>query len=161
MTTTNWSWDDYGIAPRPALAKRKRNAEVLFMEATRRGLIDRLKGILGSGPGSLAQLDLSRTTGEESQSGQAVPRTVALKDIRGSVNPGRTHDFDAVFRPLSKRSKERWIGIVNARRGGHRLPRISLIEAKGAYYVQDGHHRVSVANALGDSDIDANVTVWL
>ena len=92
---------------------------------------------------------------------KTIPSTVALKDIRGSVNPGRTHDFDAVFRPLSNRSKERWIGIANARRSGHSLPRISLVEADGWYYVQDGHHRVSVANALGDSDIEATVTARL
>ncbi len=89
------------------------------------------------------------------------PRTVALRDIRGSVNPGRTHDFDAVFRPLTNHSKERWTGIANARWGGRRLPNVSLIEANGAYYVQDGHHRVSVARALGDRDIEANVTAWV
>jgi hypothetical protein len=109
----------------------------------------------------LAQLDLRPTAGEVGQSEQKSPKAIALRDIRGSANPGRTRDFDAAFRPLTNHSKERWIGIVNARWNGRRLPRISLIEAKGAYYVQDGHHRVSVARALGDSDIEANVTAWV
>lgn len=161
MTTTTLSWNEYGFAPRPAGTEQKRDAEVVFMEATRRGLVDRLKDILGGGPEPLARLDLSKTAGEEGQFEQTSPRTVPLRDIRGSVNPGRTQDFDAVFHPLTNHSKERWTGIAKARRAGHRLPRVSLIEANGVFYVQDGHHRVSVARALGDRDIEANVTAWV
>jgi len=28
------------------------------------------------------------------------------------------------------------------------------------YFVRDGHHRISVARALGQAYIDAEVTVW-
>jgi hypothetical protein len=32
-----------------------------------------------------------------------------------------------------------------------------LTEKDGAYYVRDGHHRISVARALGESFIEAEV----
>jgi hypothetical protein len=141
MTTTSLTWNEYGFAPHPAGSEQKKNAEVLFAKATRTGLIDRLKDILGSRLEPLAQLNFRPSAGGQGQTEQKGPRTIALRDIRGSVNPGT--------------------GIANARRDGHRLPRVSLVEANGVYYVKDGHHRVSVAHALCDSDIEANVTAWL
>jgi hypothetical protein len=161
MTTTSLTWNEYGFAPHPAGSEQKKNAEVLFAKATRTGLIDRLKDILGSRLEPLAQLNFRPSAGGQGQTEQKGPRTIALRDICGSVNPGRTRDFDAAFHPLTNHSKERWTGIANARRDGHRLPRVSLVEANGVYYVKDGHHRVSVAHALCDSDIEANVTAWL
>jgi ParB-like chromosome segregation protein Spo0J len=38
------------------------------------------------------------------------------------------------------------------------LPPISVYRFEGRHYVRDGHHRVSVARALGAADIDADVT---
>jgi ParB-like nuclease domain len=38
------------------------------------------------------------------------------------------------------------------------LPPISVYRLCGAHYVRDGHHRVSVARALGATEIDAEVT---
>ena len=40
------------------------------------------------------------------------------------------------------------------------LPPIELIRVGGEYYVRDGHHRLSVAHALGEHFIEAEVTVW-
>ena len=41
------------------------------------------------------------------------------------------------------------------------LPPISVYRFEGRHYVRDGHHRVSVARALGQADIDADVTELL
>jgi hypothetical protein len=40
------------------------------------------------------------------------------------------------------------------------MPPVELIRVGDVYFVRDGHHRVSVARALGQAYIDAEVTVW-
>ena len=40
------------------------------------------------------------------------------------------------------------------------LPPVELIQVGDDYYVQDGHHRVSAARALGYGYVDAIVVVW-
>ena len=37
---------------------------------------------------------------------------------------------------------------------------ISLFKIGDVYFVRDGHHRISVARALGQTEIDAEVSVW-
>ena len=83
---------------------------------------------------------------------QAVP----LDAIVGSVD--RTREFDRSFRPTTQRLRSRWERIAAASRRGEALPPISLYRIGDAYFVQDGHHRVSVARSLGREDIDAYVT---
>ncbi|MBI5106700.1 MAG: chromosome partitioning protein ParB, partial [Solirubrobacterales bacterium] len=43
-------------------------------------------------------------------------------------------------------------------RRGEAMPPIDLYKVGEAYFVRDGHHRVSVARALGENDINARVT---
>jgi len=85
-------------------------------------------------------------------------RPVSLRAIRGSE--GRNKDFDAAFRPLRKHMRERWVGIAMLEYQGHGVPAVELIQVGEDYFVRDGHHRVSVARALGREEIDAKVTVW-
>ena len=80
---------------------------------------------------------------------------VALDQIVGSVDRGR--DFDRRFRPTSGRSRGRWEQIAAAARRGESFPPIDVVQVGQIYFVRDGHHRVSVARALGRSDIDAYV----
>jgi len=37
------------------------------------------------------------------------------------------------------------------------MPPVQLTEKNSRYYVRDGHHRISVAHALGETFIDAEV----
>ncbi|MBN1966704.1 MAG: hypothetical protein JW910_18775 [Anaerolineae bacterium] len=85
-------------------------------------------------------------------------QTVALDHITGSEN--KSDAFDAHFRPLNDASAGRWQGIAAAWMRGDSLPPVELIRVGDRYYVRDGHHRISVARALGQRDIDAVVTVW-
>lgn len=78
---------------------------------------------------------------------------VPLDRIVGSE--GRSEDFDAEFRPLKSHNQERWIGIAAARRMGVVLPPVELVPDGDRYYVRDGHHRISVAKALGQVEIEA------
>ena len=89
----------------------------------------------------------------ERQGGTAV---VSLDAIVGSVD--RARDFDRSFRPTSGRVRSRWEHIAAAMRRGESLPPVDLMRIGEIHFVRDGHHRVSVARALGWPDIDAYVT---
>jgi hypothetical protein len=82
--------------------------------------------------------------------------TIELRTIVGSVD--RTADFDRRFRPTSNRLRERWQGINLAQRSGRGVPPITVYRVGDLHFVRDGHHRVSVALALGHSVIEAHVT---
>lgn len=81
---------------------------------------------------------------------------IPLDGIVGTVEP--TAQFDASFRPASETLRPRWERIALAHRKGHALPPIVVRKRPEGYYVVDGRHRVSVAQALGHGDIDAWVT---
>jgi len=81
---------------------------------------------------------------------------IEVSSIVGSVD--RTDDFDRRFRPTSARLRERWERIAVARRRGEAMPPISVYRVGSLHFVQDGHHRVSIAYAQHDRTIDAYVT---
>jgi hypothetical protein len=83
-------------------------------------------------------------------------QTVSLDSIVGSVD--RTRDFDRRFRPTSGRVRERWERIAAAMRRGEPMPPVRLARIGDIHFVEDGHHRISVARALGWEVIDATVT---
>ncbi|MFN2194821.1 MAG: hypothetical protein ACK2UW_01690 [Anaerolineales bacterium] len=84
-------------------------------------------------------------------------QTVAIAQIVGSE--GRVHDFDSKFHPRKDNTSERWVGIAMAHLEGSSLPPVELIRIDDRYYVRDGHHRISVARAMGQTEIDAQVHV--
>jgi hypothetical protein len=83
-------------------------------------------------------------------------QVVAIDTIVGTVDRGR--DFDRRFRPTSARVRGRWEHIAEAVRRGEGLPPVDLVRIGEIHFVRDGHHRVSVARALGLREIDAYVT---
>lgn len=85
-------------------------------------------------------------------------RTVAIAEIVGSE--GRSGDFDSAFAPISDRTRDRWMSVAQARFRGRALPAVLLIRAEDGYYVRDGHHRISVARALGEEFVEALVVSW-
>jgi hypothetical protein len=85
-------------------------------------------------------------------------REVALDDIHGTE--GRQNDFDDRFNPLSDWIRQRWQSVAKAFYEGMSLPPVELIQVGEVYFVRDGHHRISVARAFGQTTITARVTVW-
>jgi hypothetical protein len=83
-------------------------------------------------------------------------QVIELDSIVGTVD--RTREFDRHFRPRSGRVRGRWERIAEAQRRGKAMPPISVYRVGGLHFVRDGHHRVSVACALGQETIDAYVT---
>lgn len=82
---------------------------------------------------------------------------VPLDQIRGTEN--RSDEFDADFYPVREHIEKRWINVAIAFLRGDKLPPVELLQYGDDYYVRDGHHRISVARALGQTVIDAEVTV--
>jgi hypothetical protein len=83
-------------------------------------------------------------------------QTIQLSTVVGTVDS--THDFDRQFRPTSGRVRERWERLALAQRRGEPIPPIDVYRIGDMHFVQDGHHRVSIAMATGAKTIDAYVT---
>jgi hypothetical protein len=81
---------------------------------------------------------------------------IPLDSIVGTVD--REREFDRSFRPTTPRVRERWQRINLAQRKGEPMPPIDVYRISDLHFVKDGHHRVSVAHALGYKDISAYVT---
>jgi hypothetical protein len=85
-------------------------------------------------------------------------QVVPISSIIGSES--RISDFDLAFHPVRETSRERWLGIAMAYLGGLPLPPVQLIQVGNAYFVRDGHHRISVSQAFGQTHMDAEVITW-
>ena len=83
-------------------------------------------------------------------------KTIALDSIVGSVD--RSDQFDREFRPTTKRVRQRWQRINEASRRGQGMPPIEVYRIGGLHFVNDGHHRVSVARHRRLEVIEAYVT---
>jgi hypothetical protein len=85
-------------------------------------------------------------------------REVPLDSIVGTAEATKARTFDHRFRPPPS-SRRRWERLWIAGRRGVPLPPIAVFRLGDRHFVGDGHHRVSVANALGMLAIDAEVVV--
>jgi hypothetical protein len=135
------------------------DAESDFLRIRRRQVLSRLAAWLRREPDDVSEIlpfdevvaALGRT-GERRLGLQVIP----LDTVVGSVD--RTRDFDRHFRPRSQRTRERWERLARAQRRGESIPPIDVYRVGGLHFVRDGHHRVSVALALGLRSIEAFVT---
>ena len=118
----------------------------------------RVWSVLAGRSRSLLDLDAVRATGALTSGHHGGMRSVPIDLIRGTE--GRCHDFDVGFWPLRSLCRERWVRIAAARLMRTPLPPVVLALVGDYYFVMDGHHRVSVARALGQTEIDAEITVY-
>jgi hypothetical protein len=135
------------------------DAQFDFGRARRRRAIARLANRLrGKSGDQLAILPFEEVVAALGRRGERRLglRTIALDSIVGTVD--RRREFDRGFRPTSPRVRPRWERIAVARRRGDPMPPIRVYRVAGAHFVEDGHHRVSVARAHRQPDIDAYVT---
>ena len=82
-------------------------------------------------------------------------RVVEVDQIVGSV--GRWRDFDRSFLPARTSVGQRWKRIDRAFQRGEELPPVELYKLEEAYFVVDGHHRVSVARYHDVPTLEASV----
>jgi nucleotide-binding universal stress UspA family protein len=85
-------------------------------------------------------------------------REIPLDAIVGSV--GRYTDFTRTFLPRQDSDEQRWARVkaLTTEPGKTGLPPIEVYQIGEAYFVLDGHHRVSAARQLGATHIEAYVT---
>jgi len=129
-----------------------------FGLAWRRSLVTRLAARLRGDPGrgTLPAFEAVRRATRAENRMYLGPRTVEVSRIVGSV--GRSGEFDRGFMPATRAGMERWKRVDEAFHGGVELPPVTLYEICGAYFVEDGNHRVSVARFQGVEMLDAEVT---
>jgi uncharacterized ParB-like nuclease family protein len=80
---------------------------------------------------------------------------VPLTAVVGTLDRG--DDFDEEFRLLNRALCDRWDGVGAVMRTGSQPGPVDLLQLGDLYFVVDGHHRVSVARALGRDTIVARV----
>jgi hypothetical protein len=135
------------------------DAEHDFLRARRRQVLSRLANRLRREPDDVNIMlpfdEVVEALGYQGEQRIGL-RVIRLDSIVGSVDRG--HDFDRRFRPTSGRVRERWERLALAARRGEAIPPIEVYRVGELHFIIDGHHRVSVAIAMGLSTIDAYVT---
>lgn len=130
-----------------------------FGRARRRAAMAELAARLRRQPGDVRTLipfdEVIAALGQTGQRHLGL-QTIELDSIVGSVD--RSREFDRRFRPRSGRARPRWQRINQAQRQGRGMPPIRVYRIGGLHFVEDGHHRVSVARHLGNETIEAYVT---
>jgi nucleotide-binding universal stress UspA family protein len=92
-----------------------------------------------------------RATSEIPRGLQSIP----VDAIVGSV--GRYDDFTRSFLPRTDQDERRWANVKLAMTDPTGLPPIEVYQIGQAYFVLDGHHRISVARQLGAAYVEAHV----
>lgn len=84
---------------------------------------------------------------------------VAVDRIVGTL--GREHEFNRAFLPREESLRERWESVRELAESQKGFAPVELYKVGEAYFVVDGHHRVSVARAMGQATIEAHVKEYL
>lgn len=134
------------------------DAEADFLRARRQQVLGSIAGRFRGDADQAALLSFEETVralgfrGETREGLLVIP----LERVVGSVDKVTT--FDRSFRPTTGRARDRWERLDQAFRRGEEVPPIEVYKLGDMYFVRDGHHRVSVARALGLDLIEADVT---
>lgn len=83
------------------------------------------------------------------------PETVPVAAVVGTIS--RAQDFDRAYRPLNAAARERRDRLSGFLGCGAAFSPVTLVQVGGAYFVEDGHHRVSIARRSGQLGVDAHV----
>ena len=146
----------YPLPTRDQNAVAVRNALNLYLRVRNNGWLNRLKTLVTGHKRQLLDLETPEKQTSVFDRHYVGIRPVPIHQIHGSES--RVGDFDWDFKPLQTHTKSRWLSIATARLKGIILPPVTLFQIGEDYFVRDGHHRVSVAKALGEAYIDAEVT---
>ena len=134
-------------------------AEGDFSRERRRRALSLIAARLRASPDDVSPMlpfeEVVGALGRRSESDLGV-KDIPLDSIVGTVDR-QTGTFDRSFRPAKANVRGRWQRIAAARRRGEALPPIDVYRIGELHFVQDGHHRVSVARAMGDKTIEAHV----
>ncbi len=135
---------------------RRQQAREDFKRARMDGLFQDMVARMRGRPDELLPFEEVRQKLHGASGVSREQRRIPLKAIIGSV--GRYQDFNRDFLPRTAQDRERWASVSLAIEDKPNLPPIEVYQIGEAFFVQDGNHRVSIANRRGREDILANVT---
>jgi hypothetical protein len=133
----------------------KYNSDIAFSKAISKAFIQELKDLLLRRSKRLLPFDEVKEKLELWYGTDLGIRSVPLDSIVGSQ--GRYKNFTRHFLPLDENLRNRWMQVDMAITSGLDLPPVELYKVYNAYFVKDGHHRVSVAKAKKKITIEARV----
>ncbi|WP_246256812.1 hypothetical protein [Amycolatopsis anabasis] len=126
-----------------------------FGSAWRRGYLAQLRALLAARrPGELEIMPLADALAALGHDGETDlgMAEVPVPAIVGTV--ARAGDFDRDFRPRNRALRHRWQALAET---CAELPPVRLVRIGELYFVEDGHHRVSIVRARGQSTVSARV----
>lgn len=130
-----------------------------FDAARRAALVQDLLGVLKGRPVDLLPFDRVRAGLRLKHIVDRGMHDVPLESIVGTL--GREREFNREFLPRDEALRDRWEEVEELAEGPTGFPAVELYKVGEAYFVVDGHHRVSVARSLGVSTIEALVKEFL
>ena len=133
----------------------KYNSDIAFSKAISKASIQELKNLLLRRSKRLLPFDEVKEKLELWYVRDLGLKSVPINSIVGSQ--GRYKNFTRHFLPLNEHLRNRWKHIEIAVASGKDLPPVELYKVCNAYFVKDGHHRVSVAKAKNKVTIEAKV----
>ncbi|MEJ2363322.1 MAG: hypothetical protein P8075_10490 [Deltaproteobacteria bacterium] len=134
-------------------ARKEHRAETDFMQARQKAFWDEIKGFILRRSNRLLPFDEVKDKLEVYFPRELGVQTVPIDSIVGSE--GRYRSFTRHFHPLDDNLGDRWKKVVEAHYAKQSLPPVALYKVCDAYFVKDGHHRISVARTKGVKHIEA------
>jgi hypothetical protein len=136
-------------------ATKEHQLDIDFDSALYKAFKEELKGFLFRKSRSLLPFDQVKDKLEISFTRNLGLQAVPIDNIVGSES--RYRSFTRQFLPLQEDLRDRWKKVNQARYSKKELPPVELYKVCNAYFVKDGHHRVSVARTKGTKYIEAQV----
>jgi len=136
-------------------AEKKLRPDVDFSQAMQKAFWEELKGFILRRSTRLLPFDEVKDKLEIWFVQDLGIQIVSIDSIVGSES--RYQSFTRYFLPLKEDLRERWKKVVQAYYSRLNLPPVELYKVRDAYFVKDGHHRVSVARTKGVRNIEARV----
>jgi hypothetical protein len=130
-----------------------------FDAARRAALVQDLLGVLKGRPVDLLPFDRVRAGLRLRHMVDRGMQDVPLDRIVGTM--GREREFNREFLPREEALRDRWEEVEGLAEGPAGFQPVELYKVGEAYFVVDGHHRVSVAHSLGVPTIEALVKEFL
>ena len=137
----------------PTFTNLRSYTSYTFSELRMRALRDTLLAKWTGGSSSLATFPTAIQQDRPNKKLLGV-KEIPVDQIIGSLH--RVTDFDDKFRPLKKHLLNRWVDTFISLNHDEWSP-IVVHKIGKQYYVEDGHHRVSVARATGMLLIEAKI----
>ena len=128
-----------------------------FATARQRAFLEKWFNFLAHRPKDLLSFDKVKQILKLQDSAYKGLHEIELRKIVGSV--GKHHHFSRNFYPKNDRDEQRW-RRVDELFHQHGFEPIEVFQVDEAYFVRDGHHRVSVNRTHNVPTIEAYVTEY-